>query len=42
MKGSIICAAEGDQDAAKRARAMGARLIEDHEPATRTRPLRVG
>jgi AcrR family transcriptional regulator len=30
MKGSIIAAAEGDLDAAQRAKAMGRRLIEDH------------
>jgi AcrR family transcriptional regulator len=30
MKGSTIAAAEGDADAAKRARAMARRLIEDH------------
>lgn len=32
MKGSVICAAEGDQDAARRARSMGARLIAEHAP----------
>jgi AcrR family transcriptional regulator len=30
MKGSIVAAAEGDQDAAKRAKAMGAALIETY------------
>ena len=30
MKGSIVQAAEGDRDAAKRARALGALLIEQH------------
>jgi AcrR family transcriptional regulator len=30
MKGSIIAAAEGDLDAAQRAKAMGRSLIEDH------------
>ena len=30
MKGSIIAAAEGDVEAAQRARAMAARLIDDH------------
>jgi AcrR family transcriptional regulator len=30
MKGSIVAAAEGDQDAARRARAMGQALIEQH------------
>ena len=30
MKGSIVSAAEGDPDAARRAKAMARRLIEDH------------
>jgi AcrR family transcriptional regulator len=30
MKGSIVAAGEGDQDAAKRAKAMGAALIETY------------
>jgi hypothetical protein len=30
MKGSIVSAAEGDPNAAQRARAMARRLIEDH------------
>jgi len=30
MKGSIVAASEGDMDAAKRAKAMGARLIAEH------------
>ena len=30
MKGSIVQAAEGDRDAAKRAQALGSRLIEQH------------
>jgi hypothetical protein len=30
MKGSIVSAAEGYTDAAKRAKAMATRLIEDH------------
>jgi AcrR family transcriptional regulator len=30
MKGSIVCAAAGDADAAKRAQAMAKRLIEQH------------
>jgi len=30
MKGSIVSAAEGDPDAAQRAKAMARRLIEDH------------
>jgi AcrR family transcriptional regulator len=34
MKGSIVSASEGDLDAAKRAKAMGARLIAEHMPAT--------
>jgi AcrR family transcriptional regulator len=33
MKGSIVSAAEGYTDAAKRAKAMATRLIEDHRPA---------
>jgi AcrR family transcriptional regulator len=32
MKGSIIAAAEGDVDAAQRAKAMGRTLIEHHRP----------
>jgi AcrR family transcriptional regulator len=32
MKGSIVSAAEGYLDAAKRAKAMARRLIEDHRP----------
>jgi AcrR family transcriptional regulator len=32
MKGSIVSAAEGYTDAAKRAKAMATRLIEDHRP----------
>jgi AcrR family transcriptional regulator len=32
MKGSIVSAAEGDVDAAKRAQAMARRLIEHHRP----------
>jgi AcrR family transcriptional regulator len=32
MKGSIIAAAEGDLDAAQRAKAMGRSLIADHQP----------
>jgi AcrR family transcriptional regulator len=32
MKGSIIAAAEGDLDAAQRAKAMGRSLIVDHRP----------
>ncbi len=38
MKGSIVAAAEGYTDAAKRAKAMATRLIEDHRPATPPRP----
>jgi AcrR family transcriptional regulator len=34
MKGSIIAAAEGDRDAAKRAKAMGQLLIDQSRPAT--------
>ncbi len=30
MKGSIVCAAAGDADAAKRAQAMAKTLIEQH------------
>ena len=30
MQGSIVCAAEGDLDAAKRAQAMGRLLIDQH------------
>jgi hypothetical protein len=37
MKGSIVAAAEGYTDAAKRAKSMATRLIEDHRPATSTR-----
>jgi hypothetical protein len=37
MKGSIVAAAEGYTDAAKRAKAMATRLIEDHRPPTPTR-----
>jgi AcrR family transcriptional regulator len=33
MKGSIVAAAEGDVDAAKRARRLGERLLADAEPA---------
>lgn len=36
MKGSIVAAAEGYTDAAKRAKSMATRLIEDHRPATST------
>jgi AcrR family transcriptional regulator len=36
MKGAIICAAEGDRDAARRARAMGERLIADHQEPSRS------
>jgi AcrR family transcriptional regulator len=32
MKGSIVCAAEGDTAAARRARPIGAWLIEQHRP----------
>ena len=32
MKGSIVAAAEGYTDAAKRAKSMATRLIEDHRP----------
>jgi hypothetical protein len=32
MKGSIIAAAEGDLDAAQRAKALGRSLIVDHRP----------
>jgi AcrR family transcriptional regulator len=32
MKGSIVSAAEGDPNAAQRAKAMARRLIEDHTP----------
>ena len=32
MKGSIVSAAEGDPEAARRAKAMAQRLIEDHTP----------
>jgi hypothetical protein len=36
MKGSIVSAAEGYTDAAKRAKAMATRLIDDHRrPAAR-------
>jgi hypothetical protein len=35
MQGSIVCAAEGDLDAAKRAQAMGRLLIDQHrQPKT--------
>jgi hypothetical protein len=30
MKGSIVAAAEGDAEAAKRARSMGGLLLEQH------------
>lgn len=33
MKGSIVSAAEGDPNAAQRAKAMARRLIEDHSPS---------
>ncbi|CAN5732516.1 hypothetical protein BH09ACT8_BH09ACT8_58660 [soil metagenome] len=35
MKGSIVCAAEGDTAAARRARPIGAWLIEQHRSAAR-------
>lgn len=39
MKGSIVSAAEGYTDAAKRAKAMATRLIDDHRPgSTRQTP----
>jgi hypothetical protein len=34
MQGSIVCAAEGDLDAAKRAQAMGRLLIDQHRQQT--------
>jgi hypothetical protein len=34
MKGSIVAAAEGDRDAAARARQIGAMLLEHHGIAT--------
>jgi hypothetical protein len=37
MKGSIVAAAEGYTDAAKRAKTMATRLIEDHRPPPTTR-----
>lgn len=37
MKGSIVAAAEGYTDAAKRAKSMATRLIEDHRKPTPTR-----
>ena len=39
MKGSIVSAAEGDPNAAQRAKAMARRLIEDH---SRTAPAIAG
>jgi AcrR family transcriptional regulator len=39
MQGSIVCAAEGDLDAAKRAQQLGRTLIEQHQqPHTRPTP----
>ena len=35
MQGSIVAAAEGDLDAAKRARVMGHLLLDQHQPRTR-------
>jgi AcrR family transcriptional regulator len=35
MKGSIVAAAEGDAEAARRAKAMARLLIDSHAPATR-------
>jgi AcrR family transcriptional regulator len=35
MKGAIISAAEGDDEAARRAQAMASRLIEEHRPPDR-------
>jgi AcrR family transcriptional regulator len=40
MKGSIVTAAEGDRDAAKRAKVMASRLLEEHHPASQARPER--
>lgn len=34
VKGSIVCAAEGDVDSARRARPVAAWLLEQHTPAT--------
>lgn len=36
VKGSIVCAAEGDVDSARRAKPIAARLIEEHKPASAT------
>jgi hypothetical protein len=37
MKGSIVAAAEGYTDAAKRAKVTATRLIEDHRPSASPR-----
>jgi hypothetical protein len=40
MKGSIVSAAEGDVDAARRARVMAERLIAAHRPQVPSEPVR--
>jgi AcrR family transcriptional regulator len=42
MKGSIVQAAEGDRDAAKRAQVLGALLIERHRTTNRRRRVLAG